>query len=192
MLRTGGYWSNWLHKTPTIKTTSTQDLDPTPLTVFDHPSVLPHELFAIETGDPPSHTLTWKSLGFLNHVKRRTNDDHFPLALWEVWFCTQLGVPIPDLIGPLRQCPCNDFQIDLFGDHLQTCQVCTPAKSAATEVHDWVVYRLGDMLGSVGHRVKIHKITPVRGRNWRMWKFGTTSSCKSLGTGQTVFLLLVH
>ena len=26
---------------------------------------------------------------------------------------------------------------------------------------DWVVYRLGDILGSVGHRVKIHKITPV-------------------------------
>jgi hypothetical protein len=28
----------------------------------------------------------------------------------------------------LRQCPCNTFQIDCFGDHLQTCQV----KSAAT------------------------------------------------------------
>ena len=39
---------------------------------------------------------------------------------------------------------------------MQTCQV----KSAATKVHDWVVYRLGDILGSVGHRVKIHKITP--------------------------------
>jgi hypothetical protein len=27
-----------------------------------------------------------------------------------------------------------------------------------------VVYRLGDILGSVGHRVKIHKITPVTGK----------------------------
>jgi hypothetical protein len=153
-----------LHKPQTIKTTSTQDLDPAPLTVFDHPSVLTYELFVIETGDPPSHTLTWKPLGFLSHVKRRTNDDHFPLALWEVWFCTQLGVPIPDLIGSLRQCPCNDFQIDLFGDHLQTCQVCAPPKSAAKQVHDWVVYRLGVMLGSVGHRVKIHKITPAQGK----------------------------
>jgi hypothetical protein len=120
-----------LHKPQTIKTTSTQDLDPALLAANDHPSVLPHELFVLESGDPPSHTLTWKPLGFLSHVKRRTNDDRFPLALWEVWFCTQLGVPIPDLIGPLR---------------------------------DWVVYRLGGILGSVGHRVKIHKITPVQGK----------------------------
>ena len=40
---------------------------------------------------------------------------------------------------------------------MQTCQ----AKSAATQVHDWAVYRLGGILGSVGHRVKIHKITPA-------------------------------
>ena len=65
-------------------------------------------------------------------------------------------MPIPDLIGPLRQCPCNAFQIDHFGDHFQTCLT----KSAATQVHDWSVYRLGGILGSVGHRVKIHKITP--------------------------------
>ncbi len=28
-------------------------------------------------------------------------------------------------------------------------------------MHDWVVYRLGGIFGSVGHRVKIHKITPA-------------------------------
>jgi hypothetical protein len=33
-----------------------------------------------------------------------------------------------------------------------------------SQVHDWVVYRLGDILGSVGHRVKIHKITPATGK----------------------------
>jgi hypothetical protein len=38
---------------------------------------------------------------------------------------------------------------------LQTCKV----KSADSQVHDWVVYRLGGIFGSVGHRVKIHKIT---------------------------------
>jgi len=43
---------------------------------------------------------------------------------------------------------------------LETCQV----KSVVTQVHDWVVYRLGDSLGSVGHIVKIHKITPVTGK----------------------------
>ena len=44
---------------------------------------------------------------------------------------------------------------------MQTCQ----AQSAATQVHDWVVYRFGVILGSVvGHRVKIHKITPATGK----------------------------
>ena len=52
------------------------------------------------------------------------------------------------------------FHYDAFGDHLQTCQV----KSAASQVHDWVVYRLGGILESVGHKVEIHKITPVTGK----------------------------
>ena len=59
------------HVPQIIKTTSTQDLDPLPLTNNDHPSVLPHEMFALEPGDPPSHTLTWKPLGFLSHIKSR-------------------------------------------------------------------------------------------------------------------------
>jgi hypothetical protein len=33
-----------------------------------------------------------------------------------------------------------------------------------SQVHDWVVYRLGVIFGSVGHRVKIHKITPATGK----------------------------
>jgi hypothetical protein len=32
-------------------------------------------------------------------------------------------------------------------------------KSVGSMTHDWMVYRLGGILGSVGHRVKIHKIT---------------------------------
>jgi hypothetical protein len=31
-------------------------------------------------------------------------------------------------------------------------------------VYDWVVYRLVGIFGSVGHRVRIHKITPVTGK----------------------------
>ena len=73
-----------LHVSQTIKATSTQDLDPFELVNNDHPSVFPHEMHALEPGDPPSRTLSWKPLGFLSHVKRRTNDDRFPLALWEV------------------------------------------------------------------------------------------------------------
>ncbi len=74
-----------LHAPQTIKATSTQDLDPLSLANNNHPSVLPHEMYELEPGDPPSRTLSWKPLGFLSHVKRRTNGDRFPLALWEVW-----------------------------------------------------------------------------------------------------------
>ena len=63
-------------------------------------------------------------------------------------------------MGPPQLCACDAFQHDMYGDHLQTCQV----KSASSQVHDWVVHRLGGLLGSVGHRVKIHKITPVTGK----------------------------
>ena len=61
------------------------------------------------------------------------------------------------LIGPPQQCSFNVFSFDIFEDHLQTCQ----DKSAASQVHDWVTYKMGTLLGSVGHRVKIHKITPT-------------------------------
>ncbi len=63
----------------------------------------------------------------------------------------------PTLLGPAQQCACNAFDNDTFRDHLQTCQT----KSAASQVHDCFVYRLGALLGSVGHRVKIHNITSV-------------------------------
>ena len=67
----------------------------------------------------------------------------------------------PTLIGPGQQCVCKVFSYInyIFGYHFQTCQT----KSAHPQVHDWVVYKLGSLLGSVGHRVKIHKITPATG-----------------------------
>ena len=133
----------------TIPTTSVHDLDQRPCADNAHVSILPHEMTAIEPVENPTRTLTWKSLDFRNHIKSRTNDDRFPLPR----FCSSLGVPIPVLIGPPQQCVCNDFHYDLYGDHLQTCQA-----------HDWVGYRLGTLFGSVGHQVKIHKITPATGK----------------------------
>ena len=50
--------------------------------------------------------------------------------------------------------------MDTYGDHLQTCQT----QSTTLQIHDWVVYKLGTLLGSVGHKVKIHKITPATGK----------------------------
>ena len=69
-----------------------------------------------------------------------------------------MTTPVP--LGPSQQCACNAFAYDPFGDHLQTCQT----KSATSQVHDWVVYKLGTLLGSVGHWVKIHHITPATGK----------------------------
>jgi hypothetical protein len=70
-----------LHTQQIIKTTSTQDLDPRPLANNDHPSALPFEMYAIEPGEPPSCTLNWKPMGFLSHIKRRTNGDRFPKGI---------------------------------------------------------------------------------------------------------------
>jgi hypothetical protein len=78
------------HTQETIKTTSKQDLDPRPLVVNDHTSVLPYEMYVLEPGETPSHILTWKSLGFFTHFKCRTNDDRFPLSFWEVWHGSDL------------------------------------------------------------------------------------------------------
>ena len=142
------------HVQQIIQTSSVQDLDPHPCADNAHTSVLPHELESIEPGENPTRTLTWKSLTFLNHIKRRTNDDRFPLPLWETWFCSNLGVQIPTLIDPPQQCACNSFHYDTYGDHLQSCQTQSPV----LQTHDWVVYILGDLFGSVGHKVKIHKI----------------------------------
>ena len=79
---------------------------------------------------------------------------------WETWFSSILGVPISVLIGPAQQCSCNTFHYVTYGDHLQTCQT----QSADLQAHDWVVYRLGALFGSVGHKVEIHKITPGTGK----------------------------
>jgi hypothetical protein len=68
-----------LHAPQIIRATSTQDLDPLPLASNNYPSALPYEMYALEPGDIPSRILSWKALGFLSHVKRRSNDDRFPL-----------------------------------------------------------------------------------------------------------------
>ena len=52
------------------------------------------------------------------------------------------------------------FLMIFLGIIFQTCQT----KSPVSQVHDWVVSKMGSLLGSVGHRVKIHKITPATGK----------------------------
>jgi hypothetical protein len=102
----------------TIQVTSIQDLDPRPSVDSDHASVLRFEMTVFESGENPTHTLTWKPSSFLRHIKRRTNDDRFHLSLWESWFSSSLGVPMPALIGPPQQCTCNVFHYDSYGDNL--------------------------------------------------------------------------
>ena len=83
-----------LHTEQIMKVTSTQDLDPRPLANNDHPSVLPFEMCALESGETPSHILSWKPLGLLIYIKRRTIGDRFPLSLWEGWVCSTLSAPL--------------------------------------------------------------------------------------------------
>jgi hypothetical protein len=112
---------------------------------------------------PGARTLTLgllQTMTILIHIKCRSNDDHFSSPQWESFFFSILGVSTPALLGPAQPCACNAFAYDPFGDHLQTCQT----KSAASQVHDWVVYKLGSLLGYVGHRVKMHNITPATGK----------------------------
>ncbi len=89
------------------------------LTILTRP-FLPFEMVAIEPGDGdiPTRKLNWKPFGLLSHIMCRTIDDHFPLTLWEVWFCSRLCNPIPAFIGPSQQCTCNAFLYDSYGDHL--------------------------------------------------------------------------
>ena len=148
------------HKRQTIKATRIQDLDPRPCADNAHESVLAHEMTSIEPTEIPSRTLAWTPLTYLSHIKCRSHDDRFLASQWEDLICSSLVVVTPALLGPSQQCACNVFVYDPFGDHLQTCQT----ESAASQVHDWVVYKLGSLLGSVGHRVKIHKITPATGK----------------------------
>ena len=125
------------HKRQTIKATRIQDLDPSPCADNSHESVLAYEMTAIEPTEIPSRTIAWTPLAYLSHIKRRSNDDRFLASQWEALICSSLGVPTPALLGPPQQCACNAFAYDPFGDHLQTCQT----KSAASQVHDWVVYK---------------------------------------------------
>ncbi len=136
--------------------TSEQDLKPRPSSVNDHPSVLSHEMMTIEPGEKSTHILTWKTTTFISHIQSRSHDDHFPIPLWETWFCQSLGVPISTFLENSRQCPCRQFSFDHYGDHIQTCQ----CQSATLPSHEWIVYRISLLLPSVGHRVKTNRITP--------------------------------
>ncbi len=82
-------------------------------------------------------------MAYLSHIKRRSNNHRFFPSQWGALICSNLTVPTSALLGTPQQCACNAFAYD------------------SSQVHDWVVYKLGTLLGSVGHRVKIHNITPA-------------------------------
>jgi hypothetical protein len=58
---------------------------PRPLANNDHPSVLPFEMYALESGEPPSRTLNWKSLGWVGN----------PKGLWET-MKKELGLEVAE------------------------------------------------------------------------------------------------
>ena len=61
-----------------IPATSVQDLDHRPCSDNSHSSVLCHEMETFDPGKNAICTLTWTSLDFLSHIKRRTIDNRFP------------------------------------------------------------------------------------------------------------------
>ena len=91
----------------TIDVTKEQDLDPRPCSNIDHPSVLAHEMMAIEPGEKPSRKLTWKPTAWISHIMCRSHDDRLPIPIWETWFCSNLGVPIPTLVANQRSSSCQ-------------------------------------------------------------------------------------
>jgi hypothetical protein len=75
-------------------------------------------MMAIEPSEKPTRMLTWKPTTFHSHIMPRSHDDRFPMPLWETWFCSSLGGPIPALLANPQQCPCRQFRIDHYGDHI--------------------------------------------------------------------------
>ena len=101
------------HTQQTIQTTSAQDLDPRPCTDNVHTTPSPRNDVLWTRWKSYSCDYPWKPLVYLSHIKRRTNDDCFPLPLWETWFC--LRVPIPVLIGRGPKPPVTLFNMIHFG-----------------------------------------------------------------------------
>ena len=53
---------------------------------------------AIDPGENPTRTLTWKSLDSLIHIKCRTNDDHFLLPLGRLGSDPRVSIKVDILI----------------------------------------------------------------------------------------------
>ena len=127
-------------RTPlTIDATKEQDLKPRPCSNNDHPSVLAHEMMAIEPDEKPSRKLTWKPTEWISHIMCRSHDDHLPMPIWETWFYSTLGVPIPTLSRDRALASSLIFMGIIYRGQYQ---------SAALHTHEWFVYRLSSMLHS--------------------------------------------
>ena len=101
--------------------TKEQDLNPRSCSNNEYPSVLAHEMMEIEPVEKPSRKFSWKPTVWISHITRRSHDDRLPIPMWETWFYSTLGFPIPDSVENPRSCVCQFFYI--YGDHLQTYQI---------------------------------------------------------------------
>ena len=108
--------------------------------------------------------LWYKPLAWLGVIRPLAQGEDWPLPLWQTFFTTTIGFPLPLLSaapGQSKVCGCRKFIIDKLGDHVSTCT----AHSAAQIAHDWTVERLACLLRTVGHVVKTQfKVTASRGR----------------------------
>jgi hypothetical protein len=81
------------------------------------------------------------------------------ISLWQT-SSTYMGAQIPAIAEkPLATCGCRTFQLDPFGDHLNTCT----AHSGVKTVHDWMVDQVPDFFRTT-HKVKTQDVVKSRGQ----------------------------
>jgi hypothetical protein len=119
-------------------------------------------------GQPPqqqmdnSRKLFWTPLGFLGQLGTSRQADVWSTSLWQTFFCTTLGAPVPILsLDFPKAYPCASFNIDAYGDHVHTCNKI----AGITTAHNWAVGALASLFSSLGHSVRSQvKVTASTGQ----------------------------
>jgi hypothetical protein len=111
--------------------------------------------------DAQPRTLKIKPMAWLSQIRATDDDESWPLDLWQSFFCSTIGLPLPIVAAQSStRCGCGRWYLDQYGDHAKTCKHHT----GATKAHDWACERLATCLRSTGTKVKTQgAVTAVDG-----------------------------
>ena len=87
-------------------------------------STLREEMRALEPAheDAKPRTLKIKPMGWLSQIRATDDDESWPLDLWQSFFCSTIGLPLPIVAAqPSTRCGCGRWYLDQYGDHAKTC-----------------------------------------------------------------------